>query len=76
MVKVKTMYCNYDPIDNLYFCSTKTKFGSLEPNLCEFIGNYNGLFEFIKLHQHDYDYSLPFMVANDFEKRLKEKIYD
>lgn len=76
MCKVKIMYCRYDPNEKLFFCSTKTKYGSLEPNLCDFIGDYNGLFEFIKLHDHDYEYSLPFLVAKTFEKRLKERKND
>lgn len=66
----KKMYCRYEPNENLYFCSTKTKYGSLEPNLCEFIGNYNGLFEFIQLHEHEFEYSLPFLVADSFRKIL------
>ena len=67
---MKIMYCRYDLNESLFYCSTKTKYGSLEPNLCDFIGNYNGLFEYFKLHFNDYEFSLPFMVANEFERKL------
>ena len=74
MRKVKELYCNYDPNDSLYYCSTKTKYGSQFPELCEFIGNHNGLFEYIENHQDKYEYVLPFLVAHEFEKRLKEGV--
>lgn len=67
---MKTMHCDYYPSDNKYYCSTKTKYGLLYPDKCEFILNHDELFNYIKNNQNKYNYELPFMVANDFERRL------
>ena len=67
----KIMYCRYDPNDGLYYCSTKTKYGSLEPKLCEMILSHEDLYTYIKNNQNKYEYSLPFLVADSFRKRLE-----
>lgn len=66
------MYCDYNPNDCKYYCSTRTKYGLVYPERCELILNHEELFNYIKDNQNKYDYVLPFMVANDFEKRLKK----
>lgn len=69
---MKIMYCSYNPNDRKYYCSTKTQYGTIEPDLCELILGYEDLFIFIKNNQDKYEYSLPFLVAKEFKKRLKE----
>lgn len=67
---MKTMHCDYNPNDSKYYCSTKTHFGIVHPDKCELILSHEELFNYIKLNRNKYVYTLPIMVANDFEKRL------
>lgn len=69
---MKKMYCDYNPNDNKYYCSSKTQYGIVYPDKCEKILDHESLFNYIKENQNKYCYVLPFMVADDFEKRLKE----
>ena len=65
-----TFYLN--PNDNKYYCSLK-KYGSLYPEKCLFILDNETLFKYIKEHYGEYEYVLPFMVANSFRRRLKDE---
>lgn len=67
---MKKMYCNYNPNDNKYYCSTETQYGLLYPGKCKKILYHNDLFNYIKDNQNKYNYVLPFMVANDFKRKL------
>ena len=67
----KIMYCGYNPNDRKYYCSTKTKYGIVETDLCEMILSHEDLFNYIKNNQDKYTYSLPFLVADSFRKRLE-----
>lgn len=66
---MKTLYCDFNPNDNLYYCSFK-KYGSLHPNECLFIKNSVDLFKYIKSNFNQYTYSLPCLVAKEFSRRL------
>lgn len=66
------MYCDYHPGKGKYYCSTKTKYGIVYPDKCELILNHEELFQYIKSNQNKYCYSLPILVAHDFERKLKE----
>ncbi len=71
---MKTLHCDYDPNDSKYYCSTKTKYGMLYPDKCEFVLSHDELFNYIKNNQEKYTYALPFLVASDFKKRLEREI--
>ena len=70
---MKKMHCDYNPNDNKYYCSTKTEYGMIYPDKCEFILDHNELFSYIKANKDKYCYCLPFMVAEDFERKLKNE---
>ena len=69
---MKTLHCDYDPDTRNYFCSTKTRYGSLYPDKCELILKHDELFNYIKNNQNKYIYALPCLIASDFRKKLKE----
>ena len=66
---MKKLYCNYNPNDKKYYCSFN-QYGMLYPKKCILILDHSDLFEYIKENYNKYDYVLPFLVANDFERRL------
>lgn len=68
---MRILYCDYNPNDNLYYCSLK-KYSSLYPDQCIFILDHDKLFNYIKTHQEEYCYSLPILVKQEFEYRLKK----
>lgn len=71
---MKVLHCDFNPNDDLYYCSLKVKYGSLYPELCIFILDLENLFNYIKEHREDYIYELPFLVRKNFECRLKKLV--
>lgn len=70
---MKTLYCDYNPNDHKYYCSLESKYGILYPEKCIFILDHEELFNYIKDNYDKYDYSLPCLVAKDFENRLLKR---
>lgn len=70
-MKKTTLHCQYDINTSLYYCSTKTTHGHLNPNLCEFIVDFDGIRNLIIMFHDQYIFELPFMVANHFREELQ-----
>lgn len=69
----KPMHCSPDINMHKWYCSTKTKYPTLHPEQCEFIGSYELMYNYIKVHINEYDYQLPFLIAKEIRLRLAEE---
>ena len=72
-MRKKNMYCSPDPWTNKWYCSTKTKYGLVNPEKCELIVTYEELYNFIKHNIERYEFHLPFLVVKAVTRRLEEE---